>query len=153
MKPFAIYILGIMFLSLLLIGLTNQVKIPQGVSEMQIYSSSAPEISSPEYIDEMSNFNIYHYSQKVVGIKDKSLDNTLGVAYVYPKDSQTAKDIIDKLNAKVCFEQKLEDGISYYGYIRGLDKSVSIQNKEINVQIVSNKENIIVGFPLIMGSY
>lgn len=153
MKSIAIYILGIMFLSLLLIGLNSQVKIPQGASEMQIYSSATPDVASLEYIDEMSNFNIYHYYDRIVGIKDKSLDNTLGVAYVYPKDSQSAKDIIDKLNAKVCFEQKLEDGISYYGYIRGLDKSVEIQNKEINVQIVSNKDNIIVGFPLIMGSY
>ena len=89
----------------------------------------------------------------VIGIKDKSLDNTLGVAYIYPKTSKSTKDIIDKLGAKICFEQKLEDGISYYGYVRGLDKSVDIQNKEINVQIVSNKDNIIVGFPLIMGSY
>lgn len=153
MKSIAIYILGITFLSLVLIGLTSGVKIPEGACEMQIYATTLPEVESLGYIDEMSNFNIYHYYDGVVGIKDKSLDNTLGVAYVYPKNNSNVEDIIDKLNAKICFEQQLEDGISYYGYVRGLDKSVDIQNKEINVQIVSNKDNIIVGFPLIMGSY
>ena len=153
MKSIAIYILGITFVSLLLIGFSGKVSIPEGVCEMQIYSTTTPTATGLNYVDEMSNFNIYHYYDDVIGIKDKSLDNTLSVAYIYPKTSKSAKDIIDKLGAKICFEQKLEDGISYYGYVRGLDKSVDIQNKEINVQIVSNKDNIIVGFPLIMGSY
>lgn len=153
MKSIAIYILGITFLSLVLIGLTSKVSIPDGACEMQIYSTSAPAAQGLSYVDEMSNFNIYHYYDGMVGIKDKSLDNTLGVAYIYPKNSNSADKIIEKLGAKICFEQQLEDGVSYYGYVRGLDKSVDIQNEEINVQIVSNKDNIIVGFPLIMGSY
>lgn len=153
MKSLAIYILGITFLSLVLIGITGRVSIPEGVSEMQIYSTVTPGTSGLSYVDEMSNFNIYHYCDGMVGINDKSLDNTLGVAYVYPKDSKSAQDVIGALKAKIRFEQQLEDGVSYYGYVRGLDKSVNIQNEEINVQIVSNKDNIIVGFPLIMGSY
>lgn len=153
MRTLAIYILGILFLSAMVIGLTNGTKLPQGASEMQVYSAIQPGIESLDYVDEMSNFNIYHYFDNMVGINDSSLDNTLGVAYIYPKDSTNAENIIDKLNAKIQFTEELQDGITYYGYCKGLDKCVEIDDKQINVQIVSNKDNIIVGFPLIMGSY
>ena len=77
----------------------------------------------------------------------------MGVAYIYPKESAEVSDLIEKFSATIHYTQDLEDGVTYYGYCKGLDKSVEIDNKEINIQIVSNKDNIIVGFPLIMGSY
>ncbi|MDE6189472.1 MAG: hypothetical protein K2G37_04225 [Clostridia bacterium] len=152
MKSIAVYILGITFLSLLILGISCQVKVPDGAVEMQVYARSLPIADNCEYVDEMCNFNIYHYNE-TVGIKDERLDNTLGVAYIYPKESAEVDDLIDKFSAKIYYSQDLEDGITYYGYCKNLGKSVEIDGKEINIQIVSNKDNIIVGFPLIMGSY
>lgn len=152
MRSIAVYILGITFLSLLLLGWTSQVKIPDGAVEMQIYARSLPYKEGCGYVDEMCNFNIYHYD-KAIGIKDSRLDNTLGVAYIYPKESAEVDDLIEKFSAKINYTQDLEDGMTYYGYCKGLGKSVEIDGREINIQIVSNKDNIIVGFPLIMGSY
>ena len=152
MKSIAIYILGITFISLIILGICMQVKIPDGAVEMQVYSRNVPFEGECGYVDKMSNFNIYHYD-KVIGIKDNRLDNTLGVAYIYPKESAEVSELIDKFSAKIRFTQDLEDGATYYGYCKGLDKSVEIDGEKINIQIVSNKDNIIVGFPLIMGSY
>ncbi len=153
MRSIAVYILGITFISLILLGLSYRVSIPEGAVEMQIYSCASPLKEECSFVDEMTNFNIYHYYGKMVGIKDERLDNTLGVAYIYPKDDKRIDELIDKFSAKIHYSQSLEDGVTYYGYCKGLDKSVEIDGKEINIQIVSNKDNIIVGFPLIMGSY
>ena len=152
MKSIAVYILGITFLSLILMTIGMQVKVPDGAVEMQVYSRTLPFEGTCQSVDKMSNFNIYHYD-KVIGIKDNRLDNTLGVAYIYPKESAEVNELIEKFSAKIHYTQDLEDGVTYYGYCKGYDKSVEIDNKEINIQIVSNKDNIIVGFPLIMGSY
>ena len=152
MKSIAVYRLGITFLSLILMAIGMQVKVPDGAVEMQVYSRTLPFEGEYQAVDKMSNFNIYHYD-KVIGIKDNRLDNTLGVAYIYPKKSAEVNELIEKFSAKIHYTQDLEDGVTYYGYCKGYDKSVEIDNKEINIQIVSNKDNIIVGFPLIMGSY
>lgn len=86
MRSIAIYILSIIFLSAVLMGLTYQVKVPSGAIEMQVYSQDTPLVGSSDSVDEMTNFNIYHYFDKVVSIKDGKLDNTLSVAYVYRKE-------------------------------------------------------------------
>ncbi|MDE5756360.1 MAG: hypothetical protein K2I23_04650 [Clostridia bacterium] len=153
MKSTAIYILAITFLSAVLMGLSYRAKLPDGVSEMQIYSCDTPLVGQGEQVDEMTNFNIYHYYDKFVSIKDCKLDNTLGVAYIYPKDKISEDTLVDKLSIDIVFTQDLEDGVTYYGKTKAGGKSVYIDKQEINVQIVSNKDNIIVGFPLIMGSY
>ena len=153
MKSIAIYILAIIFLTATLLGLSYQVKLPSGVKEMQVYSAVTPQIDKCEQVDNMTNFNIYHYYQNFVSIRDNKLDNTLGVAYIYPKDSVSEKTLIDRLSIDVSFTQDLEDGVTYYGKSRAGGRSVYIDGKEINVQIVKNKNYIIIGFPLIMGSY
>ncbi len=153
MRSIAIYILSIIFLSAVLMGLTYQVKVPSGAIEMQVYSQDTPLVGSSDSVDEMTNFNIYHYFDKVVSIKDGKLDNTLGVAYVYRKGEMSAEQLIKDFSAKIAFEQDLEDGVTYYGHTKADGKRVMLGDEEINIQIVINKENIIVGFPLIMGSY
>ena len=101
----------------------------------------------------MANFHIYHYFDKVVSIKDSKLDNTLGVAYIYPKEKTSVAQLIEEFSADIAFQQDLQDGVTFYGRTKAGGRSVKIGEEEINIQIVSNKENIIVGFPLIMGSY
>lgn len=134
-------------------GLTYQAKLPDGVEEMQVYSTVMPLIGESQQVDKMTNFNIYHYYGNFVGIKDCKLDNTLGVAYLYPKDRVSEQQLINKLSIDVSFTQDLEDGVTYYGKSKAGGRSVYIDGEEINVQIVKNKNYIIVGFPLIMGSY
>ncbi|MDE6275418.1 MAG: hypothetical protein K2M75_02640 [Clostridia bacterium] len=153
MKSFAVYILAITFLSAVLMGLSYQVKLPDGAVEMQVYSISTPLVGESAQVDKMTNFNIYHYYDKFVGIKDCKLDNTLGVAYIYPKDKTDVDTLVDKLSIDVVYTQDLEDGITYYGKSKAGNSSVYIDKQEINVQIVKNKNYIIIGFPLIMGSY
>lgn len=153
MKSTAVYILIIVFLSAAVLGLSYQVKLPDGVAEMQVYSAVTPLIGECEQVDKMTNFNIYHYYDNFVSIKDYRLDNTLGVAYLYPKDKTSAQQLINRLSIEVSFTQDLEDGVTYYGKSRAGGRSVYIGSQEINVQIVKNKNYIIVGFPLIMGSY
>lgn len=153
MKTISIYIISIIFLSALIIGLAYQPKVPDGAIEMQVYAQNAPQIGEAGSVDEMTNFNIYHYFDKVVSIKDSKLDNTLGVAYIYPKDKTSVEKLIEKFSADIAFKQDLQDGVTFYGRTKVGGRSVNIGGEEINVQIVSNKENIIVGFPLIMGSY
>ena len=153
MKSIALYILAIVFLSATVLGLSYQVKLPSGAVEMQVYSVAVPQIGEYERVDEMTNFNIYHYYDNFVSIRDSKLDNTLGVAYIYPNDSVSEQILIDRFSVDVSFTQDLEDGVTYYGKSKAGGRSVYIDGKEINVQIAKNKNYIIIGFPLIMGSY
>ena len=66
------------------------------------------------------------------------------------------EEIFKKLNIRIQSQQQLqlENPIEiYYCYIEGVNRSVFIENKKVNLQIAYDGEKTILGLPLILGSY
>lgn len=66
-------------------------------------------------------------------------------------------EIINKLNAKIHSEQKLNnnknDLLIYYCYIENLNNYVIVDNKKVNMQIAYDGKKTTVGIPLILTGY
>ena len=61
---------------------------------------------------------------------------------------------IEVLKAEVIKTEYLENGtVVIYAYSRYIDKIVTVDNKNVNLQIAHNDEYSIIGWPLILGSF
>ena len=62
--------------------------------------------------------------------------------------------VIKTLNANVVKKEWLEDGtVVIYAYSSLIEKQVKVENKNVNLQIAIKENSIIVGWPLILGSF
>lgn len=97
-------------------------------------------------------FNIYASELSAAGIIVSDVDNILGAA-VYYDDELSLDDVLEAYDAVSLIIQSGEDCVIVYGYSDGCGKTVSVDGKKVNVQIVLKKGRTVVGSPLIMGSY
>ena len=61
--------------------------------------------------------------------------------------------IKEKLLDSTIIEEELYNIKTCYGYNNKLTKSVKIDNKNINIQVAFNNNKIVIGSPVILGSY
>lgn len=105
-------------------------------------------------------------------LKVYSLDSTaqsvdLGFAYITDKENCSAKVgesmtlnsvepllVLQKLSAKIVSTEVLEDGTEViYAVSNIVPKSVSLNNKKVNLQLANTKDGVVIGWPLIIGSF
>ncbi|MDE6551327.1 MAG: hypothetical protein K2M44_07530 [Clostridia bacterium] len=78
----------------------------------------------------------------------------MGISLRYPVDNSDVDALCAKLATKVVSKQVTSDGIEcVYLYSPLLTESVRIDGAAVNMQIAITDNYLIVGFPLIMGSY
>ena len=68
-------------------------------------------------------------------------------------ENEKYKDIIKTLNMLVFKEEVLQDYSIIYGYTNKFRDFKIIDNKKINVQIVKNDDQVIIGFPLVLSGF
>jgi len=93
----------------------------------------------------------------------------LGFCYLSKENSSSLKNIVGEslkienleisdaiktLNAKVVKTEYLENGTTViYAYSPLIKNNVSVNDKKVNLQIATNKDVSIIGWPLILGSF
>lgn len=68
-------------------------------------------------------------------------------------DSSSAQEVINKLKCKIIKTEQIEDITIYYCYSPFLLKSVYLFNNDINIMIAQTSSKVVVGSPLIKGSF
>ena len=61
--------------------------------------------------------------------------------------------LLNKYRAKLVCVEKLDGITNYYYYSNKLPKSESVKNKKVNIQIAISNNAVVVGTPIIYGSY
>lgn len=102
-----------------------------------------------EYI---KNGNQYYYTfdyENTPKFEEQDID---GVVYYF--NSQTNINKI-KQSLNFCYQsgQDIDNMKIYYGWTNKYQNFRIVNNKKVNVQIVENSTNIIVGFPMILCGY
>ena len=119
-----------------------------------------------------NNFSLLNYfTGEYYSYSNQESENSinLGFCYLSKEDSSSLKNIIGEslkivnleissaiktLNAKVVKTEYLENGTTViYAYSPLIKNNVSINDKRVNLQIASNKDFSIIGWPLILGSF
>lgn len=66
---------------------------------------------------------------------------------------ENIEEVIQTLNIEIVKREDFEDIQCVYGNIIGLENYVTINSKQVNIQIVYSNDTISIGYPLIIGAY
>lgn len=89
-----------------------------------------------------TNYNLLNFNKDIVSGESIKLTN-----YSY-------KEVCEILKFKELMKYEFSDGLStFYGQVPFGDKSVFVSGKRINCQIAVCNDYIVVGIPIILGSY
>ena len=87
-------------------------------------------------------------------IKNKINNNFIyGESFSFNGSKNDINIIIKKLKIEILSKQDLDNIIVIEGYSPLINKSIYINNENINIQIAFNNNKITVGYPLILGSF
>lgn len=81
----------------------------------------------------------------------KNLDSCVGFSIVFNKNEIDIETLLQ--GVRVVKEETAGENFTIYGITNGLAFSTFIDNKKVNIQITQNNDFIIVGSPIILGSY
>lgn len=131
-----------------------------------IYENTFPELKfeklvvisqNPSLFDceTLRNGNDYYFyfneKESQNALKNLNIENIEGLVYYFDKNIN-----LEKIKNKLNFYykgQSIDNMVVYYGYDSTYPDFRIIDGKRINVQIVKNSTNIIVGYPLILCGY
>ena len=68
-------------------------------------------------------------------------------------DKASAQEVINTLKCKIIKTEQIEDITIYYCYSPFLLKSVYLFNNDVNIMIAQTSSKVVVGSPLIKGSF
>lgn len=104
-----------------------------------------------EGVESVKNGNGYiaSCSYKTYDILKNSLCGVKGITFIYSASQSEFNCLKEKLNILL-----VEDNYcNFVGYTTNFDKSVNYKNKKVNVQALYKNGKIIIGSPIITGSY
>ena len=84
---------------------------------------------------------------------ETQLKNSHGESVKFNANFGEFVDLKNKLLCKVCYFEEIDNITTYYGFNKKLNNSIIIDNKAVNIQIAFNGEQIVVGTPVILGSF
>ena len=117
------------------------------------------------YVSLNSGTDDYHYTQNgnggiiALNKNELSLLNNFDIGQVYGEsvkfkcDDKEFANFMKKLKIDVKNIEKFENFTNIYGFNSNFGKSVKICSKDVNVQIARKDNEVVVGFPVILGSY
>lgn len=65
----------------------------------------------------------------------------------------SAQELLTTLGAKEIFTEQTEFGVSVYAYSKQLPYRKIINGKVVNIQIFTGEEKVVIGSPIIFGSF
>lgn len=80
-----------------------------------------------------------------------SLKGCYGFSIETKMDEEEFENFLKKI--KIIKTQKLDENIVVYGYASNLCFSNYISNKKVNIEIAKNNERVVIGCPVILGSF
>lgn len=80
-----------------------------------------------------------------------NLSGCYGFSVEIDKNKTTTKNLLDKIT--ITKTEKIDNLQIFYGVASGLPFSTIIENKKVNIQIAISESKIILGSPIILGSY
>lgn len=127
--------------------------LPKGATSCEFYIAGEANDLSGFQKSEVGNMTICSSDIENFGIGYDKLGNIIGVAVRYDLGAINVDDILSAANAVSLKVEQGENMVCYYAHSNLLKDSVTVDGKKINLQIAVTQNGIIVGSPMIMGSY
>lgn len=122
-----------------------------------VYSSNEIDFKNQCLIQVFTSFKTIKNAEKTFLYFNKIKNNFFAkpdyMQVCFSGDFLEVKNIIKTLNLKKVFSENFENYFVYYGFSSSWSKYKLLKNKKVNFQIVLNKNNITIGYPMIYSSY
>ena len=79
--------------------------------------------------------------------------NAYGECYKTGKDGASVSEILSEFGATLVFNERIEEGESFYAYSPRIRYLKVISGKRVNLHVFVGKTQITVGTPIIFGSF
>ena len=100
------------------------------------------------------------YTQRNSSIAKIFNGNTVSKTKIFFKTGESVivykqyeQKIIELLEAKIRFIETTESGTSIYAYSKKLKSNIKVQGETVNVQIFYGQDKVVLGSPIILGSF
>lgn len=97
------------------------------------------------------NGYVYCFNNSTLNLSSLNLKNITSQSVVL--NNKSVNYIQQKLNLKIVSKFNSCNGLEILGYSNKLKNFVYVDGKKVNIQIASNKTNIVVGYPLILQGF
>jgi hypothetical protein len=67
--------------------------------------------------------------------------------------TQSLQSVVERLNVKYFKGEEIEGARHYYGFCKSFSDFVFISGKKVNIHFVEKQNQLIIGLPIILGSY
>lgn len=95
---------------------------------------------------------IFHYGTfDEIKNRDLNFDDVDSIQFYIV--GATLSEIEEKLGGEIVFSEKIDEKNVTYLFVSCWKKSVAVENKKVNCQIVERENDIVVAFPMILTSY
>lgn len=91
-------------------------------------------------------------SGEILKVVNIPFNNYSGIYKQFDSD-YNYKKLIEKYNLKLVCVESLNGVTNYYYYSKKLPKEETIKGKKVNLQIAISSETVVIGTPIIYGSY
>ena len=83
----------------------------------------------------------------------KKVDGIYGESFIFNSSLKQFENISNQI--KKYSQSRINEVITIYGYVAGEDKFIYIDGQKVNIQLAFNSKNnvLVIGFPIILGSY
>ncbi|MGN1221690.1 MAG: hypothetical protein ACI4TT_00475, partial [Christensenellales bacterium] len=83
-----------------------------------------------------------------------SINNILGESITINNPNEDVlKQINDYISKNILYDEKLDGTQIIYGYDNTLKNFVMVDGQKINFQVAINSDYVVIGYPLILGSF
>lgn len=80
----------------------------------------------------------------------KNLNDILGVTIII---NEREENVLKNLQVKICKTEKQNDNKHIFGFSPLFEKAIFIENKKCNIHIVVQSDRLVIGYPIVLGSY
>lgn len=115
--------------------------------------------AKPVFSKYAKTFNVYlsdSESSHYYTVNEKefmTFKNVKGESIVIQNKEFNLTEFLNYFNAKIMITEHVEHGVSYYAYSPKIKYRSCIFGKNINIHVFISEDNIVVGTPLIYGSF
>ncbi len=112
----------------------------------------------PIFLDKSDSLEVYlsnSSSGEIIRLYDKKCGAICvkGESYRVDKGKFSLESFIDEFNGEIIFQEKIDEGISYYGYSSEIKYRKIMNGRAVNFHVFIGENSVTVGAPIIYGSF
>lgn len=120
--------------------------------ESEVFATNFDVQTKTYFVKEPKYEYIFAYPYYIVN-KDVESDEAVGKSFAFKANQKRLIKFLSKLDARFVKFEKVENKKVFYFFCDIIDKKIETTFGDVNMQVAVDGENVVVGIPMIFGSF